>query len=156
MRMSAKGVFRGLLVAYLLFGLGGVLVSFFPGNISADLRTVMEWSGHGAWLDLYSQPLRDLPVSLWGLVILQLALLIVSFGSYIGLFFFWRPARLGYVVTSLLWAATTSISGLSVRLPLEGFFYHIAIICEGAVLALCFTSPIKEYFEAKKGVEGDA
>ena len=149
--MNAKNVFRLLLVATLLAGIAGALVASFPGNISEDWRTITEWNGNGGFYERFES--FTLPTHAAGrvAVITALVLLLLFLLSvYVGLFLFWRFARITNLLLTVLLVLVAPWAGLVVLLPIEAGLYDFMMLCEGAVVTLSYTSPIKDYFERKQ------
>ncbi len=147
--MSPKTLFRVLLAFSLLGVVAGALAAAFPGNISEEWRTATEWNGNGGLyehLATYELPTHAVARAavIGGLVVFLLALLSV----YVGLFLFWRFARLANLLLTILFVFAAPWAGLVVLLPLEAAFYDFTMLCEGVVLALSYTPPIKGYFES--------
>ena len=145
--MNPKLFFRLLVAASLLFAIAGVLVAEFSGNVSEDWKTLAEWNGHGGIYDRLE--LCNLPTNMVGLIAvsaLLIAFLLCILGVYLGLFFFWRWARVGNVAVTILFLALAPFSGLIILFPFEAGLYDLTMLCEGAVIALSYTAPIKEYF----------
>jgi hypothetical protein len=144
--LSAKALFRLLVVVtfvapFLSFALP-------TGNISEDWRTVGEWHGNGGfWLDLiaYVSGLEGARCIAAIAALVALAGLVLGLG--VGLFLFWRPARLANLLIALYVILVAPWSGLVVLFPLEVALADFRMLCEGAVIALSFTPPIKDYFE---------
>ena len=149
--MNAKTVFRLLLVAILLGAIASALIASFPGNITEDWRTITEWNGNGGFyerLDSVTSPAhiagRVAVISLLAVIVLFLLTV------YVGLFLFWRFARLSNLLLTILLLLLAPWSGLVILLPIEAAVYDFTVLCEGAVIALSYTSPVKDYFERKQ------
>ena len=146
--MSFRTVFRILLVATLVGAIAGALAAIFPGTISDDWRTVTEWNGNGSVYERFES--FTFPTHIVARVaLIALVVLIVLFciSIYVGLFLFWRFARLGNVVLTILFLLVAPWAGLVILLPLEAALYEFTMLCEGAVIALSYSPPIKHYFE---------
>ena len=146
--MNSKTVFRILLVATLVGAIGGALAAIFPGNISEDWRTVTEWNGNGGiceWFESFTLPTHI--AARVALIILAVLLAVFFLSIYVGLFFFWRLARVTNVILTIVFLLIAPWAGLVILLPLEAAFYDFTMLCGGAVIALSYSPPIKHYFE---------
>ena len=146
-----KAFFRVLLVASFLGIVAGAFISIFPGNISEDWRTITTWNGNGGFYE--SLDVSAFPTSIVGrigLIALLVVVLLVLVGVYVGLFLFWRYARLCNLLLTILFVLIAPWAGLVVLLPLEASIYDFTMLCDGAVIALSYTSPIKDHFERKR------
>ena len=149
--MNAKTVFRLLLVAKLLAPIAVAIVASFPGNISEDWRTITEWNGNGGYDERFesftlSTHAAGQVAVISALVLLLLFLLYV----YVGLFLFWRFARITNLLLTVLLVLVAPWAGLVVLLPIEAALYDFIMFCQGAVIALSYSSPTKDYFERKQ------
>ena len=145
--MSIKNIFRLLVGASLMLVLAGIIVAAYPGNISEDWKTILEWSGDGGVMMQLGSSLMDMPGRT-----LYIGLLVgfigFIFAVQIGLFMFWRFARVSYLVLTLLFCLFTVFDGLMVFVPMELAIYQLSLLCDGAIITMAYMSPIKEYFEA--------
>ncbi|MBE0378953.1 hypothetical protein PPRY_a1507 [Pseudoalteromonas prydzensis ACAM 620] len=66
--------------------------------------------------------------------------------SYAGLLFFKSWARHIYVASFVLALPTYFMGGLIVTSGLEDLLYDLSMLMSGAVVALIYFSPVKEYF----------
>jgi len=149
--MNAKTVFRLLLVAILLGAIASALIASFPGNISEDWRTISEWNGSGGFyerLDSFTLPTHI--VARVAVITALVLLLMLLLSVYVGLFLFWRFARITNLLLTVLLVLVAPWAGLVILLPVEAAVYDFTMLCEGAVVALSYTSPIKDYFERKQ------
>lgn len=151
--MAPQFRFRLLLAASFLIALACVLVIVFPGNVSEEWRTVLEWHANGGfWDHLFefdSSPSVAQVAGIAGLFLLTLVFLV----AHVGLFFFWRWARTVYAVSCGLMLLSTPWGGLAVQLPWEETFFNLSMICEGAIIAFAYTSPISSFFESVKSLD---
>jgi len=79
-------------------------------------------------------------------------LLILLLVSSIGLFFFWRPARILYLITSVAGLLVTPFFGPYVDAGWGTTFDEAATIVSGVILALIYFSSLKELYEKPKVV----
>ncbi len=137
--------FRILVLASLLSTIGGIAVQFSAvEQVSHDWKTLLEWHGDGG---LFERLPDEVSESSGGLVLgVFVAFVAFALVAQIGMLFFWPFARLGFLVTTLIWTAMLPMMGLSVMLPIEGMLYGIATLCDGASLAMAYFSPISSRF----------
>lgn len=149
--MNPKSLFRLLIVVTMVSAIGGALAAVFPGNISEDWRTISEWSGNGGIYERVGSPeLLDKESAPYAVIGLLVALILFLLSISVGLFLFWRVARLANLLVSVAFLLLAPWEGLVVLLPLEAAFYNFTTLCEGAVIALSYVSPVKDYFETKQ------
>jgi hypothetical protein len=137
MRMPSRGVLRTLIVAevgFVVLSVVGSLLteSLLPEPLRAYLAT--EFEG-----DIIS--VRDLVMICTGIPLVILWLV-----SSIGLFFFWRPARILYVVAMIFGLLATPFFGPYVDAGLGAMLEDVATIISGIIVALVYFSPVKELF----------
>ena len=84
-----------------------------------------------------------------GLVVLRVAfpVIILWLGSIIGLFFFWRPSRILYLISTVLWLLPTPFFGPYVDAGWGIAIDYAAMIVSGVILALVYFSPLKSLYE---------
>jgi hypothetical protein len=84
-----------------------------------------------------------------GLVVLRVAfpVIILWLGSIIGLFFFWRPSRILYLISIVLWLLLQPFCGPYVDAGWGTAFEDAAMIVSGVILALIYFSPLKSLYE---------
>ncbi len=148
--MNLQKPFRALLLVSLVATIVATALHFAASShVSADWKTLLEWDGDGGLID----KVPDEFPSAWGARVLLIVGLIVAIGfalftlvAQIGMLFFWRFARPGFLVVTVVWIALTPFFGLSVMLPLEGMLYYTATLCDGAALAMAYFSPLSERF----------
>jgi len=148
--MNFQKPFRALLLVSLVAMIVAAVLGATASNyVSADWKTLLEWDGNGGLIDR----IPDEFPSEWGARVLLIVGVIVAIGfglftlvAQIGMFFFWRFARPGFLVVTVVWIAMIPFFGLSVTLPLEGMLYYAATLCDGAALAMAYFSPLSERF----------
>lgn len=145
--MTHKTVFRLLAVLSLVAAIASGMMAAYPGDISGDWKTVLEWHGDGSYLS----PVLDSTFAGGGgqLALLGLALVLGLFAvaTQIGIFLFWRFARPSYAVLTAFLILFTLFSGLSVMTPTEAALFELSLLLDGAVLAMSYLSPIKAHFQ---------
>lgn len=132
-----KSSFRALLVAAVAFGILGVVVTFatepsLPAPLAEYLRAQSE-------AELTARDLAFLA--------LGIPLLIAAGVSVVGLFFFWRPARPLAVTTSVVGELLMPLTGPTVASGWAVMPDDFNLLLTGAVLALAYCSPAREWFE---------
>jgi hypothetical protein len=80
---------------------------------------------------------------------ISLPLLFLSLGSIIGLYFFWRPARVMYVTAALLIVAVNAFTGPTVDAGYGESLDELSTLMAGAVIALAWFSPLAGVFDRK-------
>ena len=134
-----KKQFRVLLVMSVLTAIvGGVVSYFWP--LPVELQ---------AYLDEQTEAASTAKM----IVVLVIALLasVLAFVATIGLFVFWRPARVLTVATWVVSFLITPLLGPTVDSGWVTAFYELSAGMLGAVIALAYCSPIKELFERSRG-----
>ena len=148
--MTSQKLFRVLLLVSLIATVTATALHYAASShVSADWKTLLQWDGDGGLVDRVPD---EFP-SAWSARVLLIVGLIVALGfalftlvTQIGMLFFWRFARPGFLVVTVVWIALTPFFGLSVTLPLEGMLYYLATLCDGAALAMAYFSPLSERF----------
>ena len=149
MMMTQKNLFRLLVALSLAAGITGTLIAAFPGNISADWKTVLEWQSDGSvLLQIFEiepkQNLRNVLLFVFGV-----GVLLFVFAVQIGMFLFWHFARPSYAVLSAIFILLSLFDGLQIMIPMEVLFYDLALLLDGAIIAMSYLSPISGYFEKR-------
>jgi hypothetical protein len=138
MRMS-KSSFRALLVtAVVLAIIGGVLNTAIQSSLPAPLAE-------------YKQAELDADLTAEGLLLLALVLVWVFAGlvATVGLLAFWRPARVLAIAATVLGELMMPLAGPTVESAWASMLDDSASILWGAVLALAYCPPVREWFEKK-------
>lgn len=137
--MSLTNYFRALLCVFLLL---------IIAEIASDVLTV-------GWLpeplrkhvEEQTDPNRPPSAALAMLVIFSLLSLSLLLASSIGLFFFWRPARMLFTLCLLTIACSVAASGTVVESALTTVFSYMNTVISGVILGMIYFSPIREHFE---------
>jgi hypothetical protein len=74
-------------------------------------------------------------------------LLILLIAIQVGMFLFWRWARVGYICLTGIAIILVGFSGLMVMRPLEMAVDQLACIVPGAIIAMAYLQPVKSYFD---------
>ena len=81
------------------------------------------------------------------MVAIGIPLLILYIVSSAGLFLFWRPARIFYLVTTIVGLLVAPFFGPYVDSGWATMFDEAAITVSGFILALIYYSPLKDVFD---------
>ena len=138
--MSPRNLFRCLVAIALGCGLAAMAVTQLPGDVPQDWKTAFEWNGNGSLVDELSEN---------RLILLGLGIpfALLALDSQIGMFLFWGFARPVYAAVTGVSVLLTLFGGLTVQLPAEAALMEIALIADGAVIALSYSQPFSSYFE---------
>jgi hypothetical protein len=135
--MSSKGLLRFLIVTEIVFIVVGATVSIYTESLLPDeLRAYQQAMEQGEWSP------HDTRVLLLGGPVA-----VLLFGSLVGLFFFWSPARFVLFGATILGLAITPFLGPQVDSGWGRPFSDAAMILNGAILALVYFSPPKEFHD---------
>jgi hypothetical protein len=135
--MLTKRALRFLIVAELLLAIiGGVLTVFTTSLLPEELQA-------------YEQAVAEAGYTTreWVLLGVGIVLLILVLISSIGLFVFWRPARLFYLLTLIAGVALAPFYGPYVDAGWGTLFQEAAMIISGVILALIYYSPLRDLYE---------
>jgi hypothetical protein len=126
-------IFRTIVAISLIAHATGLfLLPHMPWLFSADARELSMYSGHGALINVHH-------VALYGLYLLP-------YPSLIAMYFFRNWGRYVFAVFIGAVGLSTFFFGTSVSGPPETFVSFVACLCDGAVLALAFGSPLASQF----------
>jgi len=140
--VSAKNLFRCLVAIALVLSWLPLAVTQFPGQqVPEDWKTLLEWHGNGS---LIYEWMRNR----WILLGAGIPLIVLAVYAQIGMFFFWRLARPVYAAGAAVSVLLASFWGISVMLPVEEALGSLALLVEGAVIALSYCQPYSSYFES--------
>jgi len=132
--MPSKSFLRILIVVEIGLGILCIVVSLLTVSLLPEsLRAFSEAESQGER----------------GLVILRVAfpVMILWLGSIIGLFFFWRPSRILYLISIILGLLLPPFFGPYVDAGWGTAFEDAATIVSGVILALVYFSPLKSLYE---------
>jgi len=141
--MPTSGFLRTLIVAEIGLVIVSVVVSMVTeSTLPEPLRAYLEAE-------------VEADITTWDLVMLAtgIPLLILLIVSSVGLFFFWRPARVLYSITMAAGLVMTPFFGPYVDSGWGTMFDQAAIVVSGAILALIYFSPLKVLYERPKIVD---
>jgi hypothetical protein len=138
--MSSRGLLRTLIVAEFVLGIVSIVVSLLTeSSLPEPLQTYL---AEEAEADITT---RDIVMLATGIPLLILLLV-----SSIGLFSFWRPARILYVITTVVGLLGMPFFGPYVDSGWGAMFEEAAIIISGMILAMIYFSPVKDLYEKTK------
>ncbi|MDA1143275.1 MAG: hypothetical protein O3B01_32355 [Planctomycetota bacterium] len=140
--MPSKGFLRTLIVAGFGLGIISVVVSLLTeSSLPEPLR---------AFLDAESE--AEVTAREMILLAAAIPLIILVLVSTIGLFFFWRPARILNLISIVAGLILTPFFGPYVDAGWGMTFVEAATIISGVVLALVYFSPLKDLYDKPKTV----
>ena len=123
------------------------MAAAFPGPMSEDWQTLLLWHGNDGLVDRF---FTDLPESTWirvAWIIILGCLLAYAFAVLVGLFFFRRFARFGFVLICAFTLALVPFDGLVVMTPLEAAVVQLTLVLDGVIVAMTYLPPIRGEFE---------
>lgn len=129
--------------------IGSALAGAYPGAISEDWKTVLEWSGNGGYFEWLVESVPEQTFFHVVLLILLVLFLAIVIAVQIGMFLFWQFARTGYLISTLAFSMVVPFDGLVVMTPLQASLYELSLILDGVVIAMSYLQPVKGYFESK-------
>ncbi|BCW94144.1 MAG: hypothetical protein KatS3mg007_2038 [Thermoanaerobaculum sp.] len=138
--MPSKAFLRTLIVGMIVLGSVSVVVSLVTESLLPDpLRAYAEaeWEANLTGRDVVMLAVAILVIIAW-------------FVSCIGLFLFWRPARILYLITITAGLLLTPLYGPYVDAGWGTMFEDAAVILSGVILALVYLSPLKGLYEKPK------
>ena len=145
--MAAKNVFRIVVGLSIALMIAGAVAAVFPGQMSEDWTTLVQWHGNGG---ISEQISGSLPENYWlraVLLILAVGFLAFAIAVYIGMFLFWHFARFGFVCLTALSVVLVPFDGLVVMAPVEASLLQLALIIDGVIVAMAYLPPIGGQFE---------
>jgi hypothetical protein len=135
--MPTKGLLRTLIVMEIVLGFTSVVVSFITEPMLPEpLRAFVNAESEEA-ITAY-----DMILLAFGIPLILLFLV-----SSIGLFLFWRPARILYVVTIVAGFVLTPIFGPYVDAGWGRIFEDAAVVVSGVILGLVYFTPLREMYD---------
>ncbi len=135
--MPSKSFLRILIVAQFgLFVLAIVVALLTVSLLPEPLRAYAEAEARG-----------EMTTRNWDTLRLIFPVLMLWLGSSIGLFFFWRPSRIFYLIYIVLGLLVTPFLGPNVDTGWSRTFEEAASIVSGVILALVYFSPLKNLYE---------
>jgi preprotein translocase subunit SecG len=135
-----KTLLRVLIVGEIVFVVLSIVVGFLTESTLPDLlRDHLKYEREAGFTQ------RDAILAA-GTVVLLALFLVCS----LALFLCWRPARLLYLVTTILGLLLAPIYGPYVQTGWEVPLEDSAIVCAGVILGLIYFSPLKILFEKRQ------
>jgi hypothetical protein len=101
-----------------------------------------------AFLDAESE--AEITVREMVMLLAAIPVIILLLVSSIGLFFFWRPARMLYLIALVAGLLLTPFFGPYVDAGWGTTFEEAAVIVSGVILAPVYFSPLKDLYEKPK------
>lgn len=145
--MSPFTLFRISIIAPVVLWIAGVAYSVLAeSSFSQDWKDVLAWNGNGGMIP---NSLSDVSIAEWAFILSVGLTAVVAVLNQILLFFYWKPSRVIYLVTSILFYPTILLCGLTVFTPVEYMLYDLATFISGVSLALAFYSPVAQRFTTK-------
>jgi hypothetical protein len=119
--------------------------------LSCALNSILE-STLPVPLSAYDAAPKEYPSWLYAVVYVGLGVptLILALTSHIGLFFFWRPARVLYLVGGISILFMVVLDGPAVRTGWEGMFDYLSAVIYGSILGLIYFSPLRDLYAKKQ------
>ena len=145
--MTLKNRFRLIVGLSLAFAVASAVPSFFLGGISEEWKIVLQWHGNEGVFEKLLDNLPESGVARAGLLIVLISFLTYVVAVQVGMFLFWRFARVGYLLLTAGFVVLVSLDGLVVMTPFEAALCQLSLILDGAVLAIAYLQPISSYFE---------
>jgi len=135
--MPSKVFLRTLIVAEISLGAISVVVSLLTESaLPEPLRAFVK-----------AEAEAEMTVGPMIMIATTIPLVILFFLSSIGLFFFWRPARIVYLIATVAGLLLTPFFGPYVDLGWATAFDEAAILVSGVILSLIYFSPLKDLYE---------
>lgn len=147
--MTQKNLFRLLVALPLALSIASSVAGLYPGNLSDDWKIVLEWNGNEGIFEGLTENIPESTFARVALFIVSAVFLVIAVAIQIGMFLFWRFARIGYVLGTLIFIFVVPFNGLVVMVPLEAAMYELLLTLDGVVIAVAYLQPISGYFETK-------
>lgn len=138
--MPSKMLLRTLIVVEIVLGIIGGVVSFLTESVLPES------------LRAYMDAASETNVTGWEMIMFAagIPLLIAALISSIGLFLFWRPARVLYLIAMIAGVLLTPVFGPFVDAGWGRAFEEAAGVVSGVILALVYFSPLKHLYEKRQ------
>ena len=132
--MNNVRVFHVLVILTFTIYVAWFCFPYLPSYLSEYEQDLVAHGGYGADL-----PIDDVLFygTFFGLVLI----------ATLGLYFFQNWARHLFLALSLLDLAITPFSGFIVQPPIDGLFFMINLLLDGAILAMAYLSPLSASFK---------
>ena len=132
--MPSKGFLRLLVVAHIVLGIASIVYSLPLSSLPEPVRAFLRAESEAAMLGSGV------------ILVLSIPLIILILMSSTGLLFFWRPARILYLITIVAGLLLTPFSGPTLYAGWGKAFEEAAIMVSGIILALIYLSPLKDLY----------
>ena|SRR5215467_6661598 len=135
----SKRAFRIILAAYVLFDIAVSLYHSFFG-MRVPVSIVQE---------VYAVFGQSVPIPQPMVLTLGVCSFVLFVWAVLGLFFFWRGARVVFVLLLLLFAAIAPLKPFYILSGWSEFFMHLRLLAHGFIIGLVYFGPPREYFAPK-------
>lgn len=148
---SYRLVFRALILGELLTLAMALACSFFFSLfLTEDEQIIFEWAGHGG---VFDQIYYAIPESAEGLYFFALFVFAAGVSAWwllalVGLFFFQWWSRWLYFALQVFGIFMIPLSGFTILLASETFFYTLNAYCVVGILCFAFFSPLRKCFRS--------
>ncbi len=130
--LSINNIFRITIVVGAITYVAYWLLPYSYGYLDSETGILLSYGGYGA---IYS-----------GNEILDVAILVMSVVSSLGMFFYWKVAR--YIFLLLIaTVVAVPLYGLSIQTAGGAMLLDVVHITDGMALALAYFSPVKDRFK---------
>lgn len=142
--MNVFSLFRISVVApIVLIGIGIAYAILAESSFSQEWRDIIAWNGYGG---IFFDDLNTASIWRWiAIGSIGLVALIRLINQFL-LFFYWKPSRIIFSISCIIFYPTLLICGLSVLNPIEYFLYEVSTFLSGITLALAYYSPVARRF----------
>jgi len=147
--MTQKNIFRSFVALSLAFTTASIIAGIFPGHISEDWKIVLEWNGNEGLLLGLAENIPESGTMRVAFFIAATAFVSVMLAVQIGMFLFWRFARISYLLLALIFVLLAAFDGLIVMTPLEASLNQATLILDGVIIGMAYLPPVNGYFESR-------
>ena len=135
-----KTRFRLIVVASIVLAIiSGVVDVFLADAMTAEMMQQAE-----------DRVLKAEGLKLIFISVYSVFLVVYAVVTIVGVMLFWRFARWLYIAGFVLIIPFYLVAGTFVTTGIGQYFYDLAMVAGGVILALMYTAPIKDYFEASR------
>jgi hypothetical protein len=145
-KIQVKFIFKTFIWLYAVSGIGGVICYFLRDALyGADIKAIVKFDGHGAWLSLDNNDTTLFEVVLYLVILFALLLHIYAVAM---LYRLQKKGKYLYLQTLLVFIVLSSLFiGVSISLPLELFLNIIASFSQTAIVFIGYFSVLKDDFK---------
>lgn len=134
--VKLQQIFRGLVLISIVLFIFFWLLPFLNLNFSEDEKNILAWYGYGSYIP-------ESNLINWGLFAVWLFL-------SIGIFFFNRLARSGYLLLIIITTILSFFWGFRILTPLEAGLSSLISMLDGALLCFMYLTKLNEKFISKQ------